>query len=130
MADPNAEVTVRRAYQVYLYAVCFVTVLVLLFASAQAIFGIVRIAAPGTTSGTRAGPAIFEPGPGREAFTFDPEEAERDRGVRELLQSGLLAIIAGVVFGIHWQLSVRLRRELEEATAPPRATADAGGAPG
>lgn len=106
--ESERDITVRRAYQVYLYAVCFVTVLVVLVTAAQAAYGIVRIAAPGVTSETG------DFGENRNlAFGFDPAEAERDRGTRDLIQNGIIAVIAGGVFAFHWRLATRLRRELE-----------------
>jgi hypothetical protein len=118
-----AEAPVRRAYQVYLYVVCFVSVLVVLFAGARALFGVVRIALPEQTA---AEPAFFgAPFPGEVREGPDLEDFERRRGVAELLEKGILVGLAGGLFAFHWRRATRLRAELEagesdgdEATPP------------
>jgi hypothetical protein len=118
-----AEAPVRRAYQVYLYVVCFVSVLVLLFAGARALFGVVRIALPEQTA---AEPVFFGPRfPGDFREEPDPVDFERRRGVAELLENGILAGLAAGLFAFHWRRATRLRAELEagesdggEATPP------------
>jgi hypothetical protein len=84
------EVPIRRSYQVYLYTVCFVAVLVSLVAGALAVFGIVRIVAPGVTG-------------------FDPGSAERNQGIVQLVSSGALALAAYGLFQLHWGRASRLR---------------------
>jgi ABC-type nickel/cobalt efflux system permease component RcnA len=74
---------------VYLYAVCFVAVLVTLIAGALAIFGIVRIVAPGVTG-------------------FSSASAERTQGIVQLVSTGVLAIAAYGLFRIHWRRAYRL----------------------
>ena len=112
-----ADAPVRRAYQVYLYVVCFVSVLVLLFAGARALFGVVRIALPEQTAAEPGfffeGPFPGEPVPGEESLRFDPVDLERRRGVAELLENGILAGLAGGLFAFHWRRAARLRAELE-----------------
>jgi hypothetical protein len=105
------EAPVRRAYQVYLYVVCFVSVLVLMFAGALALFGVVRTALPEQTA---TEPAFFGPrfpgdlGEGTRLVHF-----ERKRGVAELLENGILAGLAGGILFLHWRRAATLRAELE-----------------
>jgi hypothetical protein len=94
-----AHVPIRRSYQVYLYAVCFVAVLVTLVAGALAIFGLVRIVAPGATG-------------------FGSASAERRQGIVQLASSGLLALAAYVLFRIHWRRAYELGGEGGEPKAP------------
>jgi hypothetical protein len=113
-----AEAPVRRAYQVYLYVVCFVSVLVVLFAGARALFGVVRIVLPEQTA---AEPGVFFEGPfpGEQLpgelgpVQFDPVDFERRRGVAELLENGILTGLAAGLFVFHWRRAARLRAELE-----------------
>jgi hypothetical protein len=107
-----AEAPVRRAYQVYLYAICFVAVLVLLFAGAQALFGIVRIALPEQTLAEQGFIDVIDGPPGNG---FDPIDQERKRGVSDLLENGIVAGLAGALFAFHWRRATRLRGELEAA---------------
>ncbi len=111
-----AETPVRRAYQIYLYAVCFVAVIVLLFAGAQALFGVVRIVLPEQTAAEHG---YFSPNP-EEQFgpPFDPVDQERKRGVVQLLQNGIVAGFAGGLFAFHWRRARRLRDELEGTSLP------------
>jgi hypothetical protein len=105
---------VRRTYQVYLYAVCFVSVLVFLFAASLALFGIVRIALPEQTAAEQQ----FFPGPFPEQppiVATGVEDQERKQGVAQLLENAILAGIGGVVFSFHWRRSGRLRDSLEGA---------------
>lgn len=110
-----AEAPVRRAYQIYLYAVCFVAVIVLLFAGAQALFGIVRIALPDQTA-VQYG--YFETGAPDFQTQFDPVEQERKQGVVDLIQNGIVAGLAGGLFAFHWRRARRLREELEGTALP------------
>jgi hypothetical protein len=107
------EAPVRRAYQVYLYAVCFVAVLVLLFAGAQALFGIVRIALPEQTLAEQGFIDVVDGPP-----EFDPIDQERKRGVADLIRNGLVAGLAAGLFAFHWRQATRLRGELEAADLP------------
>jgi len=102
MHNDSHDVTVRRAYQIYLYAVCFVTVLVVLFTFSEAVYSLVRIIAPGTT-----GPGGSLSGP------------ERDQGVAGLIRNLILGGAALGIFAFHWARSVDAREELEHATTPP-----------
>lgn len=118
-----AEAPVRRAYQIYLYAVCFVAVIVLLFSGAQGLFGVVRIVLPEQT-GVEYG-FYEQPVPLGEQGTvipedriFDPIDQERKRGLVDLLQNGIVAGLAGGLFAFHWRRAKRLREELEGVAAP------------
>jgi hypothetical protein len=109
-------------YTVYLYAVCLATVLVLLFSGASAVYAIVRIAAPGTTArGAFGGGALSFLGSLRDAFGGGGS-AERDRGIVQLVQSGVLAIGAGLIFAIHWRWADRVRSEDRAAPAAKPST--------
>lgn len=110
-----AEAPVRRAYQIYLYAVCFVAVIVLLFAGAQALFGVVRLALPEQTAAEQG---FFEQGAPEFQTSFDPIEQERRQGVAQLLENGIVAGLAGGLFAFHWRRAKRLREELEGVPAP------------
>jgi hypothetical protein len=112
-----AEAPVRRTYQIYLYAVCFVSVIVLLFAGAQALFGVVRIVLPDQTAAQHG---YFAPGAPEFEAGFDPIEQERKQGVVQLVESGIITGLAGGLFAFHWLRARRLREELEGA-APPKA---------
>jgi hypothetical protein len=95
-------VPVRRTYQVYLYGVCFVAVLTSLVAGALAVFGLVRIVAPGVTG-------------------FDPGSAERNQGIVQLASSGLLALVAYGLFRIHWRRTSAMRVAGVQPEPPPAA---------
>jgi hypothetical protein len=110
-----AETPVRRAYQIYLYAVCFVAVIVLLFAGALALFGVVRIAFPEQTVAEHG---YFIPVPGEPSPQVDPIDQERKQGVVDLIQNGIVAGLAGGLFAFHWQRARRLRDELEGTSLP------------
>lgn len=94
------EVPIRRSYQVYLYTVCFVAVLVSLVAGALAVFGIVRIAAPGVVG-------------------FGSASAERNNGIVQLASSGLLALAAFGLFRIHWRRASAMRVRGIQSKPPP-----------
>ena len=105
--DSQPEVVVRRAYQIYLYAVCFVTIVVVLFAAAEAVYGLVRIIIPGTTGG------------GTDFSTFRGAGSERDQGVAALIRNLILGGAAAAIFVFHWKRSGEARAELERAMTPP-----------
>jgi hypothetical protein len=107
------EAPVRRAYQVYLYTVCFVAVLVFLFAASLALFGVVRIALPEQTGGTGIFAEGFE-----GSLTSGIEEGEQRQGFAQLIENVILAGIAGLVFSLHWRRAGTLRASLEEAGEP------------
>ncbi len=71
----------KRAYAVYLYAVCFVAVLAAVGSGATAAYGLVRVIAP-------------------SAIAAGPRSLERDEGVVALVANGFLAV--GAVFALHW----------------------------
>jgi hypothetical protein len=85
-----AEGPARRTYQVYLYAVCFVSILALLAAGALAAFGLFRIIAPGTTD---IGGGGFE----------------RDRGVSQFATNVFLALATSWIFVVHWRRTASFR---------------------
>ena len=99
-AGSLSEMTIRRSYQAYLYAVCFVAVLIILVAGALAAFGIVRIAAPGATG-------------------YGGTSAERDGGIVQLVSSGILALAAYVLFLLHWRRASALRDRPLQSEPPP-----------
>jgi hypothetical protein len=112
-----AEAPVRRAYQIYLYSVCLVSVIVLLFAGAMALFGVVRIVLPGQTYAEQS---YYVGVPGDGGPRFDPVEYERRQGVVDLIRNGIVAGLAAGLFAFHWRRASRLRQELE-GSAPPTA---------
>jgi hypothetical protein len=112
----------RRAFQIYLYAVCLVTVVVVLFSSASAVYALIRIAAPGTTAqgddfGFEFG-FISEEG-GGPVRGGDTADAERDRGVASLAENGIFALAAAAIFWWHWQQSVQLRAQIAAESSKP-----------
>ncbi len=80
--------TVWRTYQVYIHAVCFVSILIALVAGALAAYGLFRVIAPGVTA------------------QFTPATDERDQGVSELVTGGVLAAASFAIFHFHWRRSV------------------------
>ena len=95
-----AEGPARRAYQVYLYTVCFVSVLVVLVAGALASFALVRMIAPGTTEA--GAPARFE----------------RDEGIRQFATTAFLALASAAIFRFHWRRASAFRTPPPEAPRP------------
>jgi hypothetical protein len=89
VSDPGFETSSgKRAYVVYLYAVCFVAVLAAVGSGAAAAYGLVRVIAP-------------------TAFVAGHPSLERDEGIVALVANGFLAVGAGLIFALHWR---RLRR--------------------
>lgn len=120
MAQRPTRPPVRRAYQVYLYAACLAAVIVLLFSIAQLLFGVVRIAAPATTSkGAGVSFSFFGSG---VTGGFGSEDDERDRGIVQVIENGILAAVAGVIFAVHWSLAGRAREEGAAAPVETRPT--------
>ena len=93
----------RRAYQVYLYTVCFVSVLTLLVAGAVAAYGLVRIIAPGTTGIGRLG------------------SFERDEGIRQFVTGAFLTLATSAIFRFHWQRAAAFRTPPPEEPRPEAA---------
>jgi hypothetical protein len=95
-----AEGPARRAYQAYLYAVCFVSVLTALAAAAVASIGLVNLIAPQTVV-----------------------EFERDNGIRQFVTGAFLALASSVIFRFHWRRASAFRtpppEEPRPETAPP-----------
>lgn len=111
MADETRPA--RYVYQIYVYAVCFVTILILLFTVASFAYAIVRIAAPGTTAKGGFGGFSFL---GSFADSFGSGGGgERDRGLVQLTQSGILGIASGALFFVHWGWATRLQAAAERA---------------
>jgi hypothetical protein len=82
--DPGfVEGPARRAYQVYLYAVCFIAILTTLVAGVVAAYGLFRIVAPGTSGS-------------------GPVSLERNGGGAQLVTTGMLALGAYAIFAFHW----------------------------
>lgn len=103
---------VRRAYQVYLYVVCFVGLVTLVVATALLLFGVVRAAVPGESIGHFGAP------PG--AVPADEElRLLRREGLVQVAENAVLVLSAGVVFTVHWRRAGRLRQELEAASEAP-----------
>ena len=90
----------RRTYQVYLHSVTFVATVILLFATAAALYGVARIIAPGTTGSLGA-----------------PSTIERDAGITQAVTAGILAIGAYAIAWYHW---MRTRTLQERVSRPPR----------
>jgi len=117
---PDEMRSSRYVYTIYLYAVCLAAVLVLLFSAASAIYAIVRIAAPGTTArGAFGGGVMSVIGSISEVFGHHGASSERDRGIVQLVHSGVLAIGAGLLFWFHWRWADNVRTT--EVTEPPAA---------
>lgn len=116
------EAPVRRTYQVYLYAVCFVAIIVFLIGAASGLFGLVRIAFPDQTAQDIPSTFVSE----EELSVFTPVEGatdpERRRGVVQFLENGILAGLAAGVFVYHWRQAGRIREDLE-GRPPPEQTA-------
>ncbi len=93
----------RRAYHVYLYSVCFVSVLIVLVAGGLAAFALIRMIAPGTT-GVGA-PAPFE----------------RDEGIRQFATTAFLALASAAIFRFHWRRASALRTPPQEEPRPEAA---------
>lgn len=93
---PVPETAVRRTYQTYLYATCFVTVLISLIAAAVALNSLVKIVAPG----------IETSGAGRELV--------RRAATGSLISSLIFGAVAFGVFAWHWTLARRVREELAD----------------
>jgi hypothetical protein len=94
-ADP-----VRRTYTVYLYAVCLVSVLIVLGAGSAALYALVRIAFPGVTG-------------------FEGGGVERAEGIRQLASGGFAALVGGGLFAFHWKRAQALTRGQARAPEPP-----------
>ena len=95
-----AQGPARRAYQVYLYAVCFVSVLTVMIAAVIAAFGLVRIIAPGTTD--------IDLGHG----------FERDEGIKQFVIGAYLTIAASGLFVFHWRRTTPFRSPPPEEPRP------------
>ncbi|HEX2069720.1 MAG TPA: hypothetical protein VHH54_05905 [Actinomycetota bacterium] len=93
----------RRAYQVYLYSVCFVAVLIVLIAGGLAAFALVRMIAPGTTG--IGAPAPFE----------------RDEGIRQFATTAFLALGSAAIFRFHWRRASAFRTPPPEEPRPEAA---------
>ena len=79
----------ERMYRTYLYAVCFVAVLILVGAAVSAVYGVFRA----------LGPGVFAPS------TLHARKV----GVAELLSGAILAGLAAIVFVTHWQRAAPFR---------------------
>jgi hypothetical protein len=120
----GSEATVRRAFQIYLYAVCFVTIVVVLFAGSQAIYALVRVAAPATTAPSSGESRLILRGGGSGPFDYPASgrstadtRTERNEGKLQLIQNGILLVLALGIFLFHWTRASKLRAELERSTA-------------
>jgi hypothetical protein len=95
-----AEGPARRAFQAYLYAVCFVSVLTALGAAAAASIGLVNLIAPETAG-----------------------EFERNSGIRQFVTGAFLVLASSAVFRFHWRRASAFRTppaaEPRPETAPP-----------
>ena len=99
MIEPErTDVTVRRTYQVYLYSVCFVSVIVLLFSGGIALYGFFKVILPG-------------------ALSEGSHESIRRQGAAQLVQAGIFALVALVIFYGHWTRAAEARAELERVTS-------------
>ena len=82
-----------RAYRYYLHATLLVAVLTLLFSSASAVYGLIRVIDPGLTATAS-------------------DAAERREGVQQLVAGGYLALASWAIFMFHWR-----RREEDDRPA-------------
>ena len=90
----------RRAYQVYLYTVCFVSVLTVMVAGVVTAFGLVRIIAPGAT--------------GLDVS----QEFERDEGIKQFVIGTYLVAAATGIFAFHWRRASAFRTPPPEEPRP------------
>ena len=98
-ATPS-ENAARTTYLVYLYAVCFVTILAGLTAAAVALFALLRVIAPGVFGGG-------------DLFA-------RNKGLRQLVPTGFLTVASALIFAFHWRRAAAVRIA-PETTLPPEA---------
>ena len=98
-----AETPVRRAYQVYLYAVCFVATVMLLVSGTRALLGVVHIALP-QESPVFGAPFFEDEG-------FGVPTPDRSQGTTELLEGLVLSGLAAGLFVVHWRRAKALRGE-------------------
>jgi hypothetical protein len=94
----ETQTNVRRVYQTYLYATCFVTVIISLLSAGFALTSLIRIIAP----------RLYGGGPGSESFV-------RKAAGGSLISALLFGGIAFFVFWYHWMLAKGVRDELERA---------------
>ena len=92
-----AEGPSRHTYQIYLYGICLVAMLTVLVAGIAAAFGLVNVVAP-------------ERG-------FGPVPLGRENGIAAFAGSGVLAVLALVVFQWHWKRTSEFR--LPPPAPPP-----------
>jgi hypothetical protein len=91
----------ERMYRTYLYAVCFVAVLIVVGAAVSAVYGVFRA----------LGPGVFAPS----------ALHARKSGVAELLSGAILAGLAAIVFATHWQRAAPFRPVAPRAGPAPEA---------
>ena len=122
----------RNLLEIYALTVCFASVMFLIVAVAMCLYEALRIAAPAATiSGwsyeqTLSDDAFLSRWPSgrprpeaselprlRSEALRNALESERHDGLTSFLQSLMYAVVAGVVFWLHWTLA---RRERQRAT--------------
>jgi hypothetical protein len=90
----------------YLYLVCLITLIIVIFAGAHLVRGAVELAYPGP------GLAPYETFPDRETELTEEEIAQREReaaeyqrrqSVIDLVYSGAMLLIAGPLYVYHWR---------------------------
>ena len=96
---PSTENPAQRTYQIYLYAVCLLSVLTALITAALSVFAVVR--------------AIFPSISGIDARSED--------GLRQLIPMGHLAVAASFIFIWHWRRAAAFRTPLPVEPRPEAA---------
>lgn len=98
----DTQTNVRRVYQTYLYATCFVSMLLTLIATGVVSTSFIKIIAPGLYGG----------GPGSDSFV-------RKAASGTLISGLLFGVISFAVFWYHWTLAKGVREELDRIERAP-----------
>lgn len=98
----DTQTNVRRVYQTYLYATCFVSMLLTLIAAGVVSTSLIKIIAPDLYGG----------GPGSESYV-------RKAASGSLISALLFGVISFAVFWYHWTLAKGVREELDRIDRAP-----------